>query len=84
MITWIFGYANALCENLDSGLWDGLYQSNLKNKSVHITGEKEQHALISPVKREYGSKDPRNSNCPRVTWTLPHGSVLLGQLVKKP
>lgn len=75
-ITRIFGYANALCKNLDSDLWDGLYEWTLNN--ALIIGEKEQHALISPEQQRYGSKDLRNSNYAIFPWTLPKGGVLMG------
>lgn len=42
-----------------------------------IISEEEQHALVSPEQRRYGSKDLRNSYCASLTRTLPQGSVLM-------
>lgn len=75
-ITQIFGYANALFKkNFDSDLWDGLYEWNFEK--AFIISEEEQHALVSPEQRRYGSKDLRNSYCASLTRTLPQGSVLM-------
>lgn len=72
LITRIYGYANALCENFESELWDGLYEGNIKKASR----QRWKRTTCPPEQGRYGSKDLRYGNCASPTWTLP--------LVEKP